>query len=166
MAAAIGSAWHCKLLITRNLPSPLSCPASRGNPVAVVAAALESPTSIAPQVIAAALATGNAEAMLLYGWRQATADKAQKTASLMGAAWVLAACRSGANCGSTNDALPFFTCRAGIELGCSERYSAIDELTNNLSSQELDQAILLAKDIQASLQYRDPSQLKNYLQSD
>jgi hypothetical protein len=124
-------------------------------PVAIVAAALESPASIAPQVVAAALATGNPEAMLLFGWTQATGDRAHDPASIMGAAWVLAACRSGANCGSTNDTLPFFTCRAGIELGCTESYSAMDELMISLSSQELDQAILLANDIQASLQHRD-----------
>jgi hypothetical protein len=132
-------------------------------PVAMVAAALESPANYAPQVTAAALATGNTEAMLLFGWKHATADKARMPASIMGAAWVLAACRNGANCGPTNDALPFFTCRAGIELGCTERHTAIDELTTSLSSQDLDQANLLAQDIQTSLQYRDPSQLIKYL---
>jgi hypothetical protein len=132
-------------------------------PVAVVAAALDSPGQDTPQAIATALATGNTEAMLLFGWSQATTAKATNSAPIMGAAWVVAACRSGANCGPTNDALPFFTCRAGIELGCTERYTAIDELTASLSPQDFDQAYLLAQDIQRSMQYRDPSQLKKYL---
>jgi hypothetical protein len=132
-------------------------------PVAVVEAALDSPGQDTPQAIATALATGNTEAMLLFGWSQATTAKATNSAPIMAAAWVVAACRSGANCGPTNDALPFFTCRAGIELGCTERYTAIDELTASLSPQDFDQAYLLAQDIQRSMQYRDPSQLKKYL---
>jgi hypothetical protein len=132
-------------------------------PVAMVAAALDSPGQYTPQVIATALATGDADAMLLFGWSQATTAKATNSAPIMAAAWVVAACRSGANCGPTNDALPFFTCRAGIELGCTERYTAIDELTASLSPQDFDQAYLLAQDIQRSMEYRDPSQLKKYL---
>jgi hypothetical protein len=101
--------------------------------------------------------------MLLFGWRQATANGSRTPDSIMGAAWVLAACRGGADCGPTNDALPLFICREGIELGCTERYTAIDELTEKLNSSDLDQASLLAQDIQANLLYRDPSRLKTFL---
>jgi len=132
-------------------------------PVAMVAAALDSPGQYTPQVIATALATGNTEAMLLFGWSQATAAKAADAAPIMAAAWVLAACRSGANCGPTNEALPLATCGAGIELGCTERYTAVDELTGSLRPQDLDEANLLALDIQGSMQYRDPERLKKYL---
>ena len=134
-----------------------------GYPAAVVAAASESPGKYTPQVIATALATGNTEAMLLYGWKQATAGDALESAPILAAAWVLAACRSGANCGPTNDVLPLSTCSAGIELGCSERYTVVDELTANLGSQDLERANLFAENIQASLQYRDPGQLLKYL---
>jgi hypothetical protein len=134
-----------------------------GDPVAVMAAALDSPGQYTPQVIATALATGNTDAMLLFGWSQATAAKATETAPVMAAAWILAACRSGANCGPTNDVLPLGLCRAGIELGCTERYTAVDELTGSLGSQELDEANLLARDIQGSMQYRDPARLMKYL---
>jgi hypothetical protein len=65
--------------------------------------------------------------------------------------------------GATNDVLPFLSCRAGIELGCTERYTAVDELTAGLVPQELDEANLLAQDIQSSLRYRDPAQVKKYL---
>jgi hypothetical protein len=132
-------------------------------PVAVVAAALDSPDQHTPQVIAAALSTGNTDAMLLFGWSQATAAKATESVPIMAAAWVLAACRSGANCGPTNDVLPLGTCSAGIELGCTERYTAIDELAASLGSQDLDEADLLAQDIQRSMQYRDPARLMKYL---
>jgi hypothetical protein len=132
-------------------------------PVAVVAAALESPGQYTPQVIASALATGNADAMLLFGWSQASAAKATQSAPVMAAAWVLAACRSGANCGPTNDVLPLAICGAGIELGCTEHYTAIDELTAILGPQDQAEANLLAQDIQGSMQYRDPARLMKYL---
>jgi hypothetical protein len=132
-------------------------------PVAVVAAALDSPGQYTPQVIASALATGNADAMLLFGWSQASAAKATQSAPIMAAAWVLAACRSGANCGPTNDVLPLAICGAGIELGCTERYTAIDELTATLGPQDQAEANLLAQDIQGSMQYRDPARLMKYL---
>jgi hypothetical protein len=132
-------------------------------PVAVVAASLDSPGQYTPQTIATALATGNADAMLLFGWSQTTAAKATETAPIMAAAWVLAACRSGANCGPTNDVLPLAPCRARVELGCTERYTAVDELTATLGSQELDDANLLAQDIQLSMKYRDPGRLMKFL---
>jgi hypothetical protein len=132
-------------------------------PVAMVAAVLDSPGEYPSQVIATALATGNTDAMLLFGWSQATAAKATDTAPIMAAAWVLAACRSGADCGPSNDALPLGPCRAGIELGCTERFTAVDELTAGLGSQDLDEAKLLAQDIQGSMQYRDPARLMKYL---
>jgi hypothetical protein len=132
-------------------------------PVAMVAAALDSPGQYTSQVIATALATGNTDAMLLFGWSQATAAKATDTAPIMAAAWVLAACRSGADCGPTNDVLPLGTCRAGLELGCTERYTAVDELGASLEPQDLDEANLLAQDIQGSMQYRDPARLMKYL---
>jgi hypothetical protein len=132
-------------------------------PVAMVAAALDSPSQYTPQAIATALATGNADAMLLFGWSQATAAKATETAPIMAAAWVLAACRSGANCGPTNDVLPLATCSAGIELGCTQRYTAVDELTASLGSRDLAEANLLAQDIEGSMRYRDPERLMKYL---
>jgi len=116
-----------------------------------------------PQVIATALATGNADAMLLFGWSQATTAKATESAPIMAAAWVLAACRSGANCGPTNDVLPLAICGAGIELGCTERYTAIDELTASLGSRDLAEANLLALDIEGSMRYRNPERLMKYL---
>jgi hypothetical protein len=132
-------------------------------PVAIVAAALDSPSEYTPQMIATALATGNADAMLLFGWSQASAANATESAPIMAAAWVMAACRSGANCGPTNDVLPLGTCRAGIEVGCTERYTIVDELTASLGSQDLHEANLLAQDIQGSLHYRDPARLLKYL---
>jgi hypothetical protein len=132
-------------------------------PVAMVAAALDSPGQYTPEVIATALATGNADAMLLFGWSQATAAKATESAPIMAAAWVLAACRSGANCGPTNDALPLGLCRAGIELGCTQRYTAVDELTASLGSRDLAEANLLAQDIEGSMRYRDPGRLIKFL---
>jgi hypothetical protein len=129
----------------------------------MVAAALDSPGQYSSQVIATALATGNADAMLLFGWSQATAAKATQSAPIMAAAWVLAACRSGANCGPTNDVLPLATCGAGIELGCTQRYTAVDELTASLGSRDLAEANLLAEDIEGSMRYRDPERLMKYL---
>jgi hypothetical protein len=129
----------------------------------MVAAALDSPGQYTPEVIASALATGNTDAMLLFGWSQASAAKATESAPIMAAAWVLAACRSGANCGPTNDVLPLATCRAGIELGCTERYTAVDELTASLGSQDLAEANLLAQDIQRSMRDKDPVRLMKYL---
>jgi hypothetical protein len=114
-------------------------------------------------MLASALATGNTEAMLLFGWSQATANEATESAPIMGAAWVLAACRSGANCGPMNDVLPLTPCRAGLELGCGVRYTAVDELTATLGTEALGEADQLARDIQRSLKYRDPGRLMKYL---
>jgi hypothetical protein len=131
-------------------------------PVAMVAVALDSPGQHA-QMLASALATGNTEAMLLFGWSQATANETTESAPIMGAAWVLAACRNGANCGPMNDVLPLTPCRAGLELGCTVRYTAVDELTATLGTEALAEADLLALDIQRSLKYRDPGRLMKYL---
>ncbi|HEY2401744.1 MAG TPA: hypothetical protein VGI23_15440 [Steroidobacteraceae bacterium] len=132
-------------------------------PVAIVAAALDSPGQYNSQTIATALATGNGEAMLLFGWSRATAAGATDSAPVLAAAWVLAACHSGANCGPTNDLLPLATCRAEIQLGCTERYTAVDELAATLGSRDLDDASLLAQDIERNLAYHDPGRLMKYL---
>jgi hypothetical protein len=132
-------------------------------PVAMVAAALDSPGQYSSQVIATALATGNADAMLLFGWSQASAAKTTGSAPIIAAAWVLAACRSGANCGPSNDALPLGLCSAGIELGCTQHYTAVDELAASLGARDLAEANLLAQDIEGSLRYRDPERLMKYL---
>jgi len=56
-------------------------------PVAIVAAALDSPSQYTPQMIAtSASATGNADAMLLFGWSQASAANATESAPIMAAA--------------------------------------------------------------------------------
>jgi hypothetical protein len=81
----------------------------------------------------------------------------------MAVAWVLAACRGGANCSSTNDVLQLSICNADVEPGCAERYTAVDELRARFASEDFERANVLARDIQASLQYRDPDQLKKYL---
>ena len=132
-------------------------------PVAVVAAALDSPGKYTPQAIATALATGNSEAMLLFGWTAATANEASGAASILATAWVIAACRSGANCGATNDVLPLTSCSADIGFGCAEPYSIVDELTANLNSNDLEQTQMRAQEIRATVQYRDPVQLQKYL---
>ena len=132
-------------------------------PVAMVAAAFDSPGQYNTQMIATALATGSGEAMLLFGWSQATAARATESAPVMAAAWVLAACRSGANCGPTNDVLPLVTCRPEIQLGCTERYTAVDELAASLGPQDMDEASLLAQDIQRNLEYHDAGRLLKYL---
>jgi hypothetical protein len=132
-------------------------------PVAVVMAARDSPGKYGPQLIATALASGNTEAMLLFGWTQIESAKAADQAPIMAAAWALAACRSGANCGPTNDALPLSPCRAGIELGCTKTYTVVDELMATLSVQDFEQANLLAQGIQTSMRYRDPARLMEYL---
>jgi hypothetical protein len=132
-------------------------------PVAMVAAALDSPGQNNSQMIATALATGNGEAMLLFGWSRATTARATESAAVMAAAWVLAACHSGANCGPTNDVLPLATCRVEIQLGCTERYTAVDELAATLGSQDLDEASLLAQDIERNIEYHDPGRLMPYL---
>jgi hypothetical protein len=132
-------------------------------PVAMVAAALDSPGQYNSQMIATALATGNGEAMLLFGWSRATAASATESAPVLAAAWVLAACHSGANCGPTNDVLPLATCRGDIQLGCTERYTAVDELAANLGSRDLDEARLLAQDIERNMAYHDPGRLMKYL---
>jgi len=53
--------------------------------------------------------------------------------------------------------------RAGLELGCTVRYTAVDELTATLGTEALAEADLLALDIQRSLKYRDPGRLMKYL---
>ena len=132
-------------------------------PVAVVADALDSADSFTPQMVASALATGNPQAMLHFGWTRAGALQTSESASIMAVAWVLAACRGGANCSSTNDVLQLSICNADVEPGCAERYTAVDELRARFASEDFERANVLARDIQASLQYRDPDQLKKYL---
>jgi hypothetical protein len=55
------------------------------------------------------------------------------------------------------------TCGAGIELGCAQSYTAVDELTATLASRDLAEANLLAQDIEGSMRYRDPERLMKYL---
>ena len=156
----------------RNLPErPGGYPASywqsravaSAYPVALIAAALDSRGDATPQVIASALATGNPEAMLLFGWTQAAITGTSESNAINAAAWILAACHIGADCSSTNEALRLPMCGGGLEMGCTEGYTAIDELTASMNSQALEQANQVAQDIQTSLQYHDPGQLKKYV---
>jgi hypothetical protein len=133
-------------------------------PVALVSAALESPTPAAVQILAAALATGDAEAMLLFGWTRADVASADEPAAVVGAAWVLAACISNAaNCKSAFDALPIIDCEAEIESVCRERFSAMDELSSRLSAQAFKKAQQLATEIQTDLQSHEASRLIKHL---
>lgn len=134
-----------------------------GYPAAMIAAAMTSRDSSAPQVIANALATGNPEAMLLFGRTQLEINGMSASNAINAAAWILAACRIGADCSPTNEVLRFSGCSAGVTIGCMERYTAIDELTAGMGSQALGQAKLLAQDIEASLLHHDPVQLKRYV---
>jgi hypothetical protein len=144
------SYWHSRAVAT-------------GYPVAMVEAALDSRGDGTPYLIATALATGNPEAMLLFGRTQAALTASSGSGSINAAAWVLAACRNGADCSSGNEELGIPTCGSRAEIGCAQGYTAIDELTASLNSQALEQANLLAQDIQASLQQHDPGQLQKYV---
>jgi hypothetical protein len=59
--------------------------------------------------------------------------------------------------------LPLATCRGDIQLGCTERYTAVDELAATLGARDLDEASLLAQDIERNLAYHDPGRLMKYL---
>jgi hypothetical protein len=134
-----------------------------GYPTAVVAAALASVDGPDPQVISRALASGNAEAMLLFGWTRVTADGASGAGSVIDAAWVFAACDGGADCGATNDVLPAPPCAPGVEPGCALSYNVVDELSASLKPEELEQARLLARNIEVDVRYHDPARLQKYL---
>ena len=133
-------------------------------PAALVAATLKSPIPSAVQNLADALATGEADAMLLFGWARVENANAEEPAAILGAAWVLAACSSGpANCESTGDALSFAICKPEIESGCIERFSAADELSARLSARDLEQAHRLALEILTDLKSHEPSRLIRHL---
>jgi hypothetical protein len=59
--------------------------------------------------------------------------------------------------------LPLATCRGDIQLGCTDRYTVVDELVANLGSRDLEEARLLAQDIERNMAYHDPGRLMKYL---
>jgi hypothetical protein len=133
-------------------------------PAALVSATLESRAPSAVQILAEALATGDAEAMLLFGWSRADTANAEEPAAVLGAAWVLATCNShAASCTSAGDVPAIIDCEAVIESGCPGRFSAIDALSARLSAQGLEKAHQLATEIQADLRSHEPSRLMKHL---
>jgi hypothetical protein len=133
-------------------------------PAALVAATVESPAPSSVQTLAEALAAGDEEAMLLFGWTRVNAANADEPAAVLGAAWVLAACNSNAaSCESAGDLFPITYCETDIEFGCREHFSGIDELSARLSAQDLKRARQLATEIQTDLGSHEPPRLIKYL---
>ncbi|HEY2807519.1 MAG TPA: hypothetical protein VGI91_01880 [Steroidobacteraceae bacterium] len=54
-------------------------------------------------------------------------------------------------------------CDAGVDPGCTEHYTAADEVTSAFSAQDRERAPEMAAAIQKNLQSGDPARLRQYL---
>jgi hypothetical protein len=134
-----------------------------GYPVAVIASALETRGPAATLAVANALATGDPDAAFFFGRTQAETAGSSGPDAITAAAWILAACRRGADCSLHEDAQGIPPCDGGPEAGCAAKHTTLDELAADMSAPALAQAQLLSEDIQASLRDHDAAQLMKYL---
>ncbi len=98
-----------------------------------------------------AILSGNPDALLLLGFNMRASGYPER--SLQGAAWMLAACRAGADCGFDSAIFPFWMCSGDPR--CQPGADVETMLSTALSSADFAQASARYERIMAALRARD-----------
>jgi hypothetical protein len=107
----------------------------------------------ARETLVKATLSGNPDALLLMGFMMRGSDDAER--QLQGAAWMLAGCRAGADCGFDSAIVPIWMCYDGGEVQCQPGLDVETMLGRALSPSEFTQAHARFERISAALRARD-----------
>ena len=109
-----------------------------------------------------AAASGDAEIALIIGFRQSLyEDPARKTSA---SAWMLAACRLGADCSATSKAVPFWMCYDPNYPNCSTDGNVELMVSTALTPSDYGDAYSQSQVIEDALRSRDPDAIRKLLE--
>jgi hypothetical protein len=112
--------------------------------------------------LATAAASGDPEIALTIGFRQSWYENpARKTAA---SAWMLAACRLGADCSANSQAVPFWTCYDPNYPHCSADGNVELMVSTALSPGDYGDAYSQSQLIEEALRSRDPGSVRKLLE--
>jgi hypothetical protein len=136
-----------------------------GYPLAVTERALSEssrPSVEAVDVLTKAAMSGDPDVALTIGFRQSTFDDpVRKTAA---SAWMLAACRMGADCGANSKVYPFFMCYDPQYPNCDKDRDVELAVSQTLSPENYADAYAQSQVIEEALRNRDPAAIKALLE--
>jgi hypothetical protein len=107
----------------------------------------------ARETLVKATLSGNPNALLLMGFMMRSSDDAER--QLQGAAWMLAGCRAGADCGFDSAIVPIWMCYDGGDVRCQPGLDVETMLVRGLSPSEFMQAHARYERISAALRAGD-----------
>jgi hypothetical protein len=107
----------------------------------------------ARETLVKATLSGNPDALLLMGFMLRGANDPER--EVQGAAWMLAGCRAGADCGSDSAIVPIWMCYDSGDVQCQPGLDVERMLGRALSPAEFTQAHARYERISAALRARD-----------
>lgn len=112
--------------------------------------------------LAAATSTGDPEIALTIGFRQTMYESpARKTAA---SAWMLAACRMGADCSANSKAVPFWMCYDPSYPNCDIDGTVELMISMSMSAADYGAAYSQSQHVEAVLRSRDPDAIRKLLE--
>lgn len=106
--------------------------------------------------------SGDPDVALTIGFRQSTFDDPVRTT--VASAWMLAACRMGADCGADSKVYPFFMCYDAQHPNCDKDGSVELNVSIALSPERYADAYAQSQAIEETLRSRDPAAIKALLE--
>lgn len=106
--------------------------------------------------------SGDPDVALTIGFRQSGYDDPVRTTA--GSAWMLAACRMGADCGADSKVYPFFMCYDPNYPNCDKDVNVELALSTGLSPEKYADAYAQSQVIEQALRNRDSAALKLLLE--
>lgn len=109
-----------------------------------------------------ATASGDPDVALTIGMRQSwVEDPAGKTA---GSAWMLAACRLGADCGADSKVFPMFMCYDPAHPTCDKDFDVPLSVSYGLSPESYAEAYAQSQVVEEALRSKDPATIQSMLE--
>jgi hypothetical protein len=112
--------------------------------------------------LATAATSGDPEIALTIGFHQSLYEGALRKTSA--SAWMLAACRLGADCSATSKAVPFWQCYDTNYPNCSVDGNVELMVSNSLQPDEYGEAYSQSQVIEEALRSRDPDAIRKLLE--
>jgi hypothetical protein len=109
-----------------------------------------------------ATASGDPDVALTIGFRQSWFDEPVRTTTA--AAWMLAACRLGADCGSDRKVYPFYMCYDPNYPNCDKDGNVELAVSSGLSPERYGDAYAQSQIIEEALRSRDPEAIRALLE--
>jgi hypothetical protein len=114
------------------------------------------------QALTKATVSGDPDVALIIGFRQSWFDDPARTTTAN--AWMLAACRLGADCGADSKVYPFFMCYDPALPDCDKNGDVERSVSYALSPEKYADAYAQSQAIEEVLRSRDPAAIRSLLE--